>query len=196
MTFRATASHLSKLVCCDLYVCLRLVQPFRLFWKCYTFTYCLVTFGLRLSCGSCKSIVWIIRLDTFGATVSWILGTRRNQKILIKFRAPSRGRGEGPPLWPPGPQWGSPLRLVTFEIRFYYVWEHPSNSLKKRPCQVWYRSVAGSLKPFGMRLGYVSCNSIANEQFESTNLYVCIRLVQPFHRFVSGPLRLVTFVYV
>ena len=81
-------------------------------------------------------------------------------------------------------------------LRFYYVWEHPSNSLKKRPCQVWYRSVAGSLKPFGMRLGYVSCNSIANEQFESTNLYVCIRLVQPFHRFVSGPLRLVTFVYV
>ena len=99
-------------------------------------------------------------------------------------------------FWPSGPQQGSPLRLVTFEIRFYYVWEHPSNSWQKRPCQVRYRSVAGSLKPFGMRLGYVSRNSIATEQFESTNLYVCIRLVQPFHRFVSGPLRLVTFVYV
>ena len=159
MTFRATVSHLSKLVFCELYVCLRLVQPFRLFWKYDTFTYCLVTCWLRLSCVSCKSIVWSIRLNTFGATVSWILGTRRNHKILIKFRVPSRGRGEGPPLWPPGPQWGSPLRLVTFEIRFYYVWEHPSNSWKKRPCQVWYRSVAGSLKPFGMRLGYVSCDS-------------------------------------
>ena len=33
-------------------------------------------------------------------------------------------------LWvipsPSGPPRGSPLRLVTFEIRFYYVWEHPS----------------------------------------------------------------------
>ena len=44
-----------------------------------------------------------------------------------------------------------------------------------------------------MRLDYVSCNSIANDQFESTNLYVCIRLMQPFHRFVSGPLRLDAF---
>ena len=150
------------------------MQPFRLFWTCYTLVYCLVTFGLRLSCVSCKSIVWIIRLDTFGATVSWILGTHAEITQSLSSLGCLRG--------------GSPLRLVTFEIRFYYVWEHPSNSLKKRPCQVWYRSVAGSLKPFGMRLGYVSCNSIANGQLESTNQHICIRLVQPFHRFVSGPL--------
>ena len=80
MAFRATVSHLSTNVFGDTYVCLRLVQPFRLFWKCYTFTYSLYTFVLRLSWGSWKCCVWIKRLDTFGATVSWILGhTHKSQ---------------------------------------------------------------------------------------------------------------------
>ena len=66
MTFRATVSHLSKTVFCDLYVCLRLVQPFRLFWKCYTLVQRLVTFVVRFLKIYCLHYT----LDTFGATVS------------------------------------------------------------------------------------------------------------------------------
>ena len=61
----------------------------------------------------------------------------------------------------------------------------------------FWKSVPGQchlpLKPFGIRLAYVSCNSIATRRLGQTNLYVSIRLVQPFHRFGSGPLRLYTF---
>ena len=81
------------------------------------------------------------------------------------------------------------LRLRYVCITFESTLRIPENKVAQEPHQT--RRIP--LKPFGIRLDGVSCNSIATRQFEQANLYVSIRLVQPFHRFVSGPLRLYTF---
>ncbi len=85
-------------------------------------------------------------------------------------------------------------------ITFGYVWDTfllrlraPIEFLELRSHKNPHQTRRIPLELFGIRLAYVSCNSIAIRQFEQTNLYVSIRLVQPFHRFVSGPLRFYTF---
>ena len=81
------------------------------------------------------------------------------------------------------------IRLRYVSITFESTLRIPGNKVAQEPHQT--RRIP--LKPFGIRLDGVSCNSIATRQFEQANLYVSIRLMQPFHRFVSGPLRLYTF---
>jgi hypothetical protein len=130
ITFRATVSHLSNIAFCNLYVYIRLVQPLRMFWKSDTSEQRLVTFGLRLSCVSCNSCFGIIRLDTFRVTVAWKQTAPYKPYKYLQDCGVSPKTLCSQAFCPSGPQQGSLWRLDTFEIRLYYVWEHPSNSWK------------------------------------------------------------------
>ena len=89
ITFRATVSHLRENQFFNLYVWIRLVQPFRAFWEAYTFQLRLNHVWPRLSQQSYNSCFWIIRLDTFGATVAQKRKAHNNlQKWPPRYLAP------------------------------------------------------------------------------------------------------------
>jgi hypothetical protein len=110
---------------------------------------------------------------------SKIVGSRLRPFVRRPFAHPVRNRALYD-VW---------IRLRYVCITFESTLQIPENKVAREPLP----NSKDSLKPFGMRLTYVSCNSIAARLFEQTHLYVSIRLVQPFHRFGSEPLRFYTF---